>query len=150
MKLVHSDVFGKLETYYNDFNYFVTFLDDLSRKFWVYLIKHKSDVTNIHNKSCKFISNITSYNIINLKSDNGTEYINKSLINNLNDNGVNFLHSVSGNLQHNVPAEWLNQSLNSCESTLLNLDKLPYKFCDSTILYAVYLNNLKPHQSFNN
>jgi len=30
MELVHSDVVGKLETSYNDFNYYVTFLDDFS------------------------------------------------------------------------------------------------------------------------
>jgi len=32
MELVHSDVVGKLEISYNDFNYYVTFLDDFSRK----------------------------------------------------------------------------------------------------------------------
>jgi len=32
MELVHSDVAGKLETSYNDFNYYVIFLDDFSKK----------------------------------------------------------------------------------------------------------------------
>jgi len=32
MELVHSDVVGKLETSYNDFNYYVTFLDDFSKE----------------------------------------------------------------------------------------------------------------------
>jgi len=94
MELVHSDVVGKLETSYNDFNYYVSFLDDFSWKFWVFLIKHKSDVLNIFIKFHKFISNTTSYNIITFKSDNGTEYFNKPLTNYLDGNGINFIHSV--------------------------------------------------------
>ena len=43
---IHSDVVGKLKTSYNDFNYYVTFMDDYSRKCWIYLLKNKSDVYN--------------------------------------------------------------------------------------------------------
>ena len=94
MELVHSDVIGKLETSYNDFNYCVTFLDDFSRKIWVYLIKNKSDVPNIFIKFHKFISNTTSYKIINFKSDNGTEYINKTLTTYLENFGINNKNNI--------------------------------------------------------
>jgi len=150
MELVHSDVVGKLEISYNDFNYYVTFLDDFSRKIWVYLIKNKSDVPNIFIKFHKFISNTTSYKIINFKSDNGTEYINKTLTTYLENFGINFIHSVHGYPQQNDRAERLNQTLNRYASTLLNSAKLPYKFWDSAILCAAYLYNLNPHQSINN
>jgi len=113
-------------------------------------IKHKSDVPNIFIKFHKLITNTTSYNIINFKSDNDTEYINKFLINYLEDNGINFIHSILGNPQQNGCAERLNQTLNCCASILLNFAKLPYKFWDSAILCAAYLYNLNPHQSINN
>jgi len=96
MELVHSDVAGKLETSYNDFNYYVIFLDDFSKKKkkkkknWVYLIKYKSDVPNIFIKFHRFISNTSSLNIIPFKYDNGTEYINKPLTDYLDENGTNF------------------------------------------------------------
>ena len=73
---------------------YVTFLDDFSRKIWVYLIKNKSDVLNIFIKFHKFVSNTTSYKIINFKSDNGTEYTNKTLTTYLENFGINFIHSV--------------------------------------------------------
>ena len=38
MELVHTDVVRKLENSFNDFNYCVTFLNDFSRKCWVFLI----------------------------------------------------------------------------------------------------------------
>ena len=125
MELVHFNVVGILKTSYNDFNCYVTFLDDFSRKIWVYLIKYKSDVPNIFIKFCKFISNTTFYSIIILKSDNGKEYINRSLKNYLGDNGINFLHSIFGNRQQNVSAERLNQTLNRYLSILLKTTKLP-------------------------
>ena len=64
---------GKLKNSYNNFNYYITFLDDYSKKYWIYLIKNKSDVYNAFVKFIKNISNTTSYKVINIKSDNGTK-----------------------------------------------------------------------------
>jgi len=128
MELVHTDVVGKLENSYLGFNYYVTFLDDYSHKVWVFLLKNKSDVYNTFIFFNKHILNTTPYKIINLKSDNGTEYINKNLISYLQSEGINFIHSIPGNPQQNVRAEKLNQTLNNCAKTLLNSAKLPLKF----------------------
>jgi len=49
-----------------------------------------------------------------------------------------------------VVLEWLNQTLNRCDSTLLNSAKLPSKFWDFAILCAAYLYNLNSHHSMNN
>ena len=99
MELVHTDAVGKLENFFNDFNYYVTFLDDFSRKCWVFLIKNKSDVPDTFIKFYNFISNTTSFKIINVKSDHGTEYINKNLIKFMESKGINFIHSTQGNSQ---------------------------------------------------
>jgi len=40
-------------------------------------------------KFIKFILNATNYKIINIKSDNGTEYINANISNFLNSHGIN-------------------------------------------------------------
>jgi len=116
LELIHTDVVGKLETSYNGYNYYVTFLDDFSRKCWVYLIKNKSDVYNPFVNFHKLITNSTPYKIINLKSDNGNEYINHNLIEYLKANGINFIRSVPGYPQQNGRAERLNQTLNYCPS----------------------------------
>eukprot|EP00833_Pecoramyces_ruminatium_P016099 jgi/Orpsp1_1/1190131/evm.model.d7180000076770.1 len=150
LELVHSDVVGKLDNSYNNFNYYVTFLDDFTRKCWVYPIKHKNDVSEIFIKFHKLISNITNYKLKTLKSDNGTEYINHNFIDYLNNNGIQFIHSTPGYLQQNGRAERLNQTLNNCCKTLLNAANLPLSFWDFAILCAAHLYNLNPHQSINN
>jgi len=59
-EVIHTDVVGKLETFYG-FNYYITFIDDYSPKCWVYLIKNKSDAFNPFVYFHKFITNTTSY-----------------------------------------------------------------------------------------
>jgi hypothetical protein len=45
---VHSDVWGPVAVPSNgDAHYFVSFIDDFSRKVWVYFMKHKSKVFTI-------------------------------------------------------------------------------------------------------
>jgi len=42
------------------------------------------------------ISNTTPFKIINVKSDYGTEYINKNLIKFMESKGISFIHSTLG------------------------------------------------------
>jgi hypothetical protein len=42
----------------------------------------------------RYISSTTPYKIINIKSDNGIEYIIKNLINFLESNVINFIHTI--------------------------------------------------------
>ena len=47
-ELIHSDVWGPAPiTSYNDFRYYLLFIDDYSKFAWVYLLKHKSDVFDL-------------------------------------------------------------------------------------------------------
>ena len=51
LELVHTDVWGKaLVPYLRGSLYFVNSIDDSSRKFWIYFLKHKPDVFNVFKK----------------------------------------------------------------------------------------------------
>ena len=44
LQLIHSDICGPLEfPSISHATYFITFIDDFSRKSWVYFLKHKSE-----------------------------------------------------------------------------------------------------------
>ena len=44
LEIVHSDICGPMQTSsIGGCNYFLTFIDDYSRKTWVYFLKNKSD-----------------------------------------------------------------------------------------------------------
>jgi len=119
LQLVHSNVVGKLKTSYNDFNYYVTFMDDYSRRCWIYLIKNKSDVYNAFIKFHKLMNNTTIFTIKTLKTDNGIEYTNENFNKYLSENGIKLIHSTPGYPQQNGRSERINQTLNNCGTTLL-------------------------------
>jgi transposase InsO family protein len=55
-------------------SYFVTFIDDYSRKVWVYLLKIKADVFNTFKQFKAFVEKRTDESIKFLRIDNGGEF----------------------------------------------------------------------------
>ena len=46
LELIHSDVCGPMSsTSLSGFDYYITFIDDFSRKTWIYFLKAKSEVS---------------------------------------------------------------------------------------------------------
>ena len=57
--------------------YYVTFIDDATRKTWVYCIRQKSDVFDNFKKWKALAENETRKRLKCLRSDNGGEYCSK-------------------------------------------------------------------------
>jgi len=71
LELVHTDVWGKASIFsLGGSLYFVTFIDDSSRKVWIYSLKHKSDVFNVFKKWLAQVENELGWKLKCLKSDN--------------------------------------------------------------------------------
>ena len=75
LKVIYSDVCGPFEVKsLGGNNYFVSFIDEFTRKMWIYLIKQKSEVFNIF-KKFKLLSEKQSDKVIKvLRTDGGGEY----------------------------------------------------------------------------
>jgi len=75
LELVHTDVWGKASVpSLGGSLYFVTFIDDSSRKVWIYFLKHKLDVFDVFKKLLAQVKNEPGQKLKCLKSDNGGEY----------------------------------------------------------------------------
>ena len=75
---IHSDVWGPSPTTsYGGSSYFVSFIDDFSRKVWVYMLKKKSDVFTFFKQFRALVENITGRTIKCLRIDNGGEFTSK-------------------------------------------------------------------------
>ena len=59
--------------------YFVTFIDDNSQCCKVYFLKHKSEVFEKYKEFEVKVTNECGYNIGTLRTDNGGEYLSRSL-----------------------------------------------------------------------
>ena len=56
------------------YNYYVTFIDDYSRKTWIYFLKAKSEVFERFLEFKTLVENQTGKKIQVLRTDNGGEY----------------------------------------------------------------------------
>ena len=61
-------------------SYYVIFIDDYSRKTWLYLLKTKDEVFNKFQEFKAEIENLTNKKIKTLRTDNGGEYTSKEFV----------------------------------------------------------------------
>ncbi|KAG8490001.1 hypothetical protein CXB51_016020 [Gossypium anomalum] len=79
MDYVHSDVWGPTKVAsLGGMHYFVTFVNDYSRKIWVYLMKRKNEVLDAFLKWKKMVETQTSRKVKRLRSDN--EHMNQTIL----------------------------------------------------------------------
>ena len=72
IKYLGSDVCGPMEIKYLGGNqYYVTLIDDFSRKTWLYLLKNKDEVFKKFQEFRNEAENLTEVNMKTLRSDNG-------------------------------------------------------------------------------
>ena len=112
LELVHFDVWGPtIVSSIGWKHYFVTFINDHSRKVWVYFLKHKSEVFEAFRRWKAMVENETCLKIKKLRTDNGGEYEDTRLKKLCYENGIRMERTVLDTPQHNVVAERMNQTL---------------------------------------
>jgi transposase InsO family protein len=75
LDLVHSDVCGPMSVAsLSGYNYYVTFIDDFSRRMWIYFMKTKDEVFSRFREFKALVENQTGRKVRVLRSDNGGEY----------------------------------------------------------------------------
>ena len=72
LEIVHSDLCGYMQTPSIGNNlYFITFIDDYSRKTWVYFLKHKSEAFEVFKQFKVMVENKSEHYIKTLRIDRG-------------------------------------------------------------------------------
>jgi hypothetical protein len=75
LDIIHSDVCGSMSTTsLIGYVYYVSFIDDFSRKTWTYFLKAKSEVFNKFKEFKALVENLSEKKIKILRSDNGGEF----------------------------------------------------------------------------
>ena len=81
LELVHTDLCGPMQTPYLTGNvYFMSCIDDYSRKTWVYLLKHKSQAFDMFKIFKAMAAKESNRFIKALRSDRGGEYMSNEFI----------------------------------------------------------------------
>jgi len=115
----------------------------------VYLLKSKSEVFSCFKSFHAMVCTQFDSNIKILRSDNGTEYIDKSFRAFLDENGILFQTTCVGTPQQNGVAERKNRHLAEvARSLLFTMNVLKYLWGEA-ILTAAYLINRMPSSVLN-
>ncbi|KAL5865755.1 hypothetical protein ACOSQ3_003269 [Xanthoceras sorbifolium] len=142
---VHTDVWGPTRTpSMSGKHYYVTFVDDFSRRVWVYLMKKKDEVLGIFLKWKKMIETQTGRKIKRLRSDNGTEYTNDPFMRVCEDEGIVRHFTVRKTPQQNGVAERMNRTLLEKVRCMLSNAGLGKQFWGEAVTYACHLINRLP------
>ena len=145
LELVHSDVWGPTTVpSISGKQYFVTFIDDHSRKVWVYFLKYKSEVFEAFKIWKAMVENETGLKIKKLRTDNGGEYEDTRFKKFCYEHGIRMERTVPGTPQHNGVAERMNRTLTERARSLRVQSGLPKQFWAEAVNTAAYLINRGP------
>ena len=149
LELVHSDVCGPMPTEsIGGCKYFVTFIDDYSRRCSVYFMRHKCEVLD---KFKEFESVTTAggtLKIGTLRSDNGGEYVSGDFKMYLQNNRVHHELTVPYSPEQNGVAERKNRTLMESARTMLLHAGLPDSYWAEAIATAAYCRSRMPTKAF--
>lgn len=143
--LVHTDICGPIkDESMAGFKYFITFIDDYSRKTFVYFLKHKSEAFEKIKEFKSLAETQTGQKLKVLRSDNGGEYVNKKVDAYLREHGIQHQLTIPYTPQQNGVAERANRTIAEKARSMLQEAGLPARYWAEAVNTAVYLKNRSP------
>ncbi|CAM8993843.1 unnamed protein product [Rhodiola kirilowii] len=144
-ELLHSDVWGPFHvpTIANA-QYFLTIIDDYTRAVWTFLMKCKSETTDIIIGMFHMVATQFGKAIKRFRSDNGGEFFNNKLTSFLQSKGCIHQSSCPYTPQQNGLAERKNRHILEVARALMFEAGLPKHFWGDSVLTATHIINRLP------
>ncbi|GFU11016.1 retrovirus-related Pol polyprotein from transposon TNT 1-94 [Trichonephila clavipes] len=118
--------------------YFLSIIDDYSRKVTLFPIRKKSDVFHTFKRFQKGAERFLSKKVIAVKTDGGLEFCNKDMHNFLTELGIKHDVTNSYSPEMNGVAERFNLTALDGIKTLLKSSEIPHKFWGEALLCFTY------------
>ncbi|UYV83405.1 hypothetical protein LAZ67_23000904, partial [Cordylochernes scorpioides] len=124
--------------------YFLTIIDGFSRRIFVEFLKDKLSAAEVLKKFIVKRENELNSKLKRLRTDNGTEFINKNLETFIESKGIKHELTTPYTPRSNGRVERANRTLLDKGRTLLADSQLPLHFWAEAVNTAAYLYNLTP------
>lgn len=139
---MHSDVCGPMRTpSFGGARYFVSFIDDFSKKVWIYIIKAKSECFAKFKEWKALVEKQCEHKIKVLRSDNGHEYLSIQVDELLKHEGIARQTSTPYTPQQNGVVERANRTIVEMARSMLHSQGLGYEFWAEAVVNAMYTRN---------
>ena len=151
LELVHSDLCGPMELEsLSGKRYILTFTDDHSRYSAVYFLAQKSEAFAYFKQYHVEVERSTGEKLRCLRTDNGSEYVNRKFKSYLQDNGIRHQMTVPYTPQQNGVSERLNRTLLDSARSMLHQAGMPKRFWAEAVYNANYVRNRSPTKRLKN
>jgi len=145
LEYVHSDVWGPAQVRSKGgAEYFVTFIDDFSRKVWVYFLKNKFEVLDKFKAWKAQVEKSTGKFVKYLRTDNGGEYTSREFASFCEKEGVTRHFTTPRSPEQNGVAERMNRTLCERARSMRLHANLSKDFWAEAVDLACYLVNISP------
>ncbi|CEG46980.1 polyprotein [Plasmopara halstedii] len=142
LERVQADVMGPMRTSSKgDAKYNFTLVDNFSRYVAISIIKSKSEVAGKFKEFLTLFENQWGTRLRCLQSDNGTEFVDKTMAGICQQNGIVNQRSVPYIPQRNGVAERLNRTIMEKTRSMLYYKSVSTEWWAEAVSTAVYLSN---------
>ena len=148
LELVHSDICGPMQTpSIGKCRYFITFIDDFSRRTWVFFLKEKSEAFNFFKQFKAIAEKQSGYFLKVLRTDRGGEFTSHEFQDFCKENGIKRQLTASYTPQQNGVAERKNRTIVEMARSMMKAKSLPNSFWAEAVATSIYLLNRCPTKS---
>ncbi|CAA7028218.1 unnamed protein product [Microthlaspi erraticum] len=143
---IHSDLWGSpnVPISLGNSQYFISFIDDWSRKVWIYFLKSKDEAFDKFSEWKRMVELQSERKVKKLRTDNGLEFCNNRFDGLCKQAGIVRHKTCAYTPQQNGAAERLNRSIVNKVRSMLSESGLEQRFWAEAASTAVYLINRSP------
>jgi hypothetical protein len=144
LEMIHLNVWTTKTKSIEGCKYYVSFIDDHTRKAWVYFMKHKGEVFQHFLNFKAMVEKEKGGFIKCLRSDGEGEYFSNEFSEYLKEHGIQKKYSCSYSPQQNGVVERKNIHIVEITCAMLNEKNFPNYFWVEVVVIAVYIMNRTP------
>ena len=147
---IHSDLWGPAYVFsHSGARYFLSIIDDFSRKVWVFILKSKDEVFAKFKEWKLLVETQTSKKVKKLRTDNGLEFCSNEFNQFCKKNGTERHRTVKGTPQQNGLVERMNRMIMERVICLLSDSNCLGHFWGEAVMTICYLTNRCPSTATN-
>lgn len=142
LEIIHSDLCGPMENRsISGSRFMLTFIDDFSRKVFVYFLEQKNQVLARFKEFKALVENQTGQRIKTVRSDNGGEYCNNDLDAFLKKHGIQHQLTIAYTPEQNGVSERYNRTIIEKAKCMIFDAEMEIHYWAEAVNYAVYVIN---------
>ncbi|GJS10966.1 retrovirus-related pol polyprotein from transposon TNT 1-94 [Tanacetum coccineum] len=142
LNLLHMDLCGPMRVAsINGKKYILVIVDDYSRYTWTLFLRSKDETPEVLKNFLTMIQRNLQALVISVRTDRGTEFLNKTLNAFFKEEGIEHQTSTPRTPEQNGVVKRRNRTLVEAARTMLSASKLPLFFWAEAIATACYTQN---------